>query len=198
MNSAAPPHLATRPPRLAPTRADLLAKLRSSRRQASPPEAARAAGARMKVKAPCRRRPPGVRRARGRGPHCWMGRQSRNSLAMRIAGGASTLSSSMSPIHVGAAPVSERAALGFPQRRARLHQPDLAGGVEAPARRVARRTSAIRVPSPGPSSIRRTGDGAPSRAQISPAHRPTSSPNICETCGAVMKSPSAPTWGWAA
>ncbi len=58
--------------------------------------------------------------------------------------------------------------------------------------RAARKASLISVPRPGPSSITRTGLGRPIDVHTSAAHRPMSSPNICEISGAVVKSPSVP------
>ena len=58
--------------------------------------------------------------------------------------------------------------------------------------RAARKASLISVPRPGPSSMSRTGSGLPIDAQTSAAQRPSSSPNICEISGAVVKSPAAP------
>ncbi len=55
--------------------------------------------------------------------------------------------------------------------------------------------SLISVPSPGPTSTRISRAGRSISLQVSAHHRPISSPNICETCGAVMKSPSAPMRG---
>ena len=37
--------------------------------------------------------------------------------------------------------------------------------------------------------------GAPAARQVSISHTPISSPNICETSGAVMKSPASPSAG---
>ena len=59
-------------------------------------------------------------------------------------------------------------------------------------RAATRRMSAISVPRPGPSSTRRTGEGAPARRQASISQAPTISPNIWLTSGAVVKSPAAP------
>jgi hypothetical protein len=59
-------------------------------------------------------------------------------------------------------------------------------------RAVARSASAIRVPRPGPSSTRRTGEGLPASSQVAAAQAPSSSPKTWLTSGAVTKSPAAP------
>jgi hypothetical protein len=58
--------------------------------------------------------------------------------------------------------------------------------------RAARRASRIRVPRPGPSSMRRSGAGLPMLCQTTEHHTPISSPNTWLISGAVMKSPPVP------
>ena len=90
----------------------------------------------------------------------------------------------------GARPPAARPA-GARERRA-TSRPARARPRPGSRARAGRRaaTSLISVPSPGPTSTSSTRAGAPMRRQVSTAQSPISSPNICETSGAVMKSPS--------
>ena len=86
----------------------------------------------------------------------------------------------------------EGLALQGSQRRAELDEVDAGGSGEAGAMRQALSRSAISVPRPGPSSTRRTGSGRPAGSQAARHQTPISSPKICDTSGAVMKSPCRP------
>ena len=79
------------------------------------------------------------------------------------------------------------------QPDAALDQVDRERRAKPSTRALARKRSAIRVPRPGPSSTRRTGAGRPSSDQAWPSQRPTISPNIWLTSGAVTKSPATPS-----
>ncbi len=123
------------------------------------------------------------------------GRQSSTSLAIRIRG-----TSSGRPVRLsdhrgaGAAPASASAWRARKGALGSTSQSSAAASMSGRSRK-AFRASQIRVPSPGPTSARTSRAGRPIRVQVSPAQRPISSPNICDTRGAVMKSPSAPSRG---
>ena len=124
--------------------------------------------------------------------NCRTGSASKNSLAMSRSGPSGTVSSAS--CQRTSSPASAARCLRFKPGpiSTRLMR---AASRNPGAALQARSASAISVPRPGPSSTSSTGRGAPmSRVHASAHHSPTSSPNICETSGAVVKSPFSPNW----
>ena len=120
-------------------------------------------------------------------------KQSRNSLPITITGASRGTWSRLSAKDTGtpanrAAWALRRGALSSTSHRSMAAR-------KAGSAFAARRRSPISAPEPGPSSTSRTGAGRPMAAHTDTAQTPIISPNICETSGAVMKSPAAPSPG---
>ncbi len=192
MTSAAPPCAARRA--ASPAAMSSAASGCSSTAPSGPVSGSRRSGspARPKASVPSSAKP--TRRShqpRSVRTYCRTGKASKNSLARTMAGPAGT--SETCACQATGAPVEDRVvscrafSTGLVSTR-RMSAASRKRGTT----RAARKTSAISVPRPGPSSTRRTGSGAPMRRQISPAQSPISSPNIWLISGAVVKSPSVP------
>ncbi len=123
--------------------------------------------------------------------NCCTGRQSRNSFPIRIEGPTGT--SSSRSCHEMGAPAAASLCCCTVRSVSDVSTKWTVTFFRKPgATRSARSASAMSVPRPGPSSMRRRLAGSPICRHVSQAHKPMSSPKIWEISGAVIKSPARP------